>query len=111
MKIIPFFSKSLVSALGFSLCLSSGFVQASGSFGGGVAGVDSQKNTQYHRGKSVLRKQLLCDACPLDGSKVNRSTAPEILAKLKSGKFSAVLNGEDEKALSTYLIRRYRIDK
>lgn len=109
MKNFLFFNKRFLSVVGVSLFLTSSFVHASGSYGGGASGVDSQKNAQYHKGKSVLRKQLLCDGCPLDGTKVNRSTAPEIRQKLQSGKFSNVLNANDAKALDTYLTRRYKI--
>ena len=57
----------------------------------------------------MLRKKLLCDTCPLNGEKLSKSTAPDLLQKVKAGEFSSDLNSEEEKAVSAYLQRRYHL--
>jgi len=109
MKNVMHLKNGLISAIALSLFFSVSFADASGSYGGSVRTIDSKKEAQYHKGKSVLRKKLLCSGCPLDGKKVKKSTAPEILQQLQSGDFSNVLKSGDKQALTTYLSRRYRL--
>ncbi|GEM_PF-1234554 len=101
----------LLSVIVAPVLFASAATYASGSFSGGGGGsVNAAEQKQYHAGKSVLRKKLKCSGCLLDGKKINKSTAADVLTQLKSGEFSAVLVDKEEAALATYLMRRYKIE-
>ena len=62
-KTIPFI-KHLPIFLGATTLVFASLSHASGSFGGGSVG--NQNQTEYHKGKKVLKKSLKCEGCPLE---------------------------------------------
>ena len=105
-KFTPFI-KHLTIFLGATTFAFASFSHASGSFGGGNAG--NQNQAEYHKGKSVLKKNLKCNGCPLETMKINKETAPDIIGKIDAGSFNSLLNKSESSAVKVYLERRYKI--
>ncbi len=65
-------------------------------------------NSEYNKGKTILHKHLICDACPLAGTKLTRSTAWDIRSKLYGEKFELFTHREMN-SMIFYLEYRFRL--
>lgn len=99
-------SKKVVTVVGLSLFLLGNAAQASGSYGGGFG--NNGGKAQYHKGKTVMQKKLLCSGCALEGTKIDKTTAPSVLQTIQT---DSGLTAEDKQAAAAYLTRRYKIKK
>lgn len=104
---------------------SDGVVYASGSTGGGGASRDfpqtdprasrQQREAErlYNQGRKLFRKRIDCDDsdCLVGEDVIDRDNAVDYLIKFNSDEqFTNELDKNEIRALSVYMIRRYRIE-
>lgn len=78
------------------------------SFGSGSEGGDF--DSAYEIGKTVFKKKLHCDDCPLAGEKLDKKTARELHKQISGGEdIGADLTKRDRKVVSHFLKKRYRL--
>ena len=99
-------NKKILALAATALCLSAGMAQASGSYSGGFSNNNGQAKAQYHKGKSLVQSKLLCSGCAMEGTKITRANAASVLQNVQA---NSALTQEDKEAVSTYLLRRYKI--
>jgi len=66
-------------------------------------------NSEYNKGKNILHKQLICDACPLSGTKLTRSVAQDIRSQLHGEKFELFTHREAN-SMIFYLDYRFKMN-
>ena len=78
------------------------------SFGSGSDGGDF--DSAYEMGKTVFKKKLHCDDCPLAGEKLDKKTAGQLRKQILGGEeVGADLTKRDRKLVSHFLKKRYRL--
>ncbi len=64
----------------------------------------------YNKGKTVVHKQLICQACPLETAKLDKEVAMTIIEKLVTGNASVESISEDDKqSVIVYLEKRFSL--
>jgi hypothetical protein len=85
------------------MALAGGLASASGSDGGGSS--ETGDTAAYNMGKSVYASKLACSGCPMAGKSLDMAMAKQLLAS----KPAVALSAEEERALSVYLKRRFKL--
>jgi len=83
-------------------------VHASGSFGGGG---NIGSHNSYNLGKSLFHKKLICNACPANGTEMNKTGAKKLIKNLQmDDSFASNLNAKKREAVIAYLTRRFKVN-
>ena len=61
------------------------FLSVTVSFASGSKSGDSMADSGYSKGKNIVYKQMLCDACPLKSVHLDKAVAKDIVMKLSQG--------------------------
>ena len=95
----------MIALTGAAMTASS--VYASGSFSRPSGGLQDS----YNYGKSVFYKKVACKGCPLQGERVDRQSAEELVDRFDADdSFVSGLNKRERMAVVHYLEKRYKLN-
>ncbi len=78
-----------------------------GGAGGGDGGGDYAQDSNYAKGKRILKKKLLCKSCPLAGTKLKLDNLGLIKAKLApEGELAGMLSEDELMMAQDYIAQR-----
>jgi len=90
---------------GLSILAVSSFALASGSHSSGSM---KMSKGDYNKGKMIVHKQIMCDSCPMKSASLDKSTAKDIMMKLKKGDASlGSFQKAEVKSVVVYLEDRF----